>query len=176
MSSDFNILIASNDESAVDAACPAREATPGAVAAALSFSGLSNLNEGLMRINNEQIDMCRATAKEIAVERSQLGDALYEEITRINNDLANLQRELFKKNVELGKLNALNALNKLFKSFSRTGVKSSGGESSAGLGPSIVRRIVEGHHGTVSVESVEGKGAAFKVRLPLVALSPQIVS
>ncbi len=57
-------------------------------------------------------------------------------------------------------------LGKLFKPFSRTRVKSTGGESSTGLGLSIVRRIVEGHGGGVGVESEVGKGTSFHVRLP----------
>jgi len=36
-----------------------------------------------------------------------------------------------------------------------------------GLGLAIVRRIVEAHHGTVSVASREGAGSAFTVRLPV---------
>ncbi|MGA3203804.1 MAG: HAMP domain-containing sensor histidine kinase [Bryobacteraceae bacterium] len=57
-------------------------------------------------------------------------------------------------------------LPKLFKPFSRTRVRSTGGEPSTGLGLSIVRRIVEGHGGTVDVESQVGTGASFRVRLP----------
>jgi signal transduction histidine kinase len=44
-----------------------------------------------------------------------------------------------------------------------------------GLGLSIVRHLVELHGGTVSVESQgEGKGAAFRVRLPLRASEPAV--
>jgi len=57
-------------------------------------------------------------------------------------------------------------LPKLFKPFSRTRVRSTGGESSTGLGLSIVRRIVEGHGGSVGVKSQVGKGTSFCVRLP----------
>ena len=37
-----------------------------------------------------------------------------------------------------------------------------------GLGLSIAHRLVEGYHGSISVESVEGQGSVFKVQLPLV--------
>jgi two-component system phosphate regulon sensor histidine kinase PhoR len=44
------------------------------------------------------------------------------------------------------------------------------GVSGAGLGLSIVKQIVEAHHGTVSVDSTLGTGTTFTVRIPMVAL------
>lgn len=37
----------------------------------------------------------------------------------------------------------------------------------SGLGLSIVQWIVQAHHGTINVESSEGSGTTFRIRLPL---------
>lgn len=54
----------------------------------------------------------------------------------------------------------------LFDKFTRAGRKGTEGESSTGLGLSIVKRIVELHHGMIEVESEVGVGTLFKVTLP----------
>ena len=53
-------------------------------------------------------------------------------------------------------------LETVFERFARRG----GGEGGTGLGLSIVRSLVELQRGTVSVESEEGRGSCFTVRLP----------
>jgi two-component system sensor histidine kinase/response regulator len=58
---------------------------------------------------------------------------------------------------------------KLFREFSKTSVRPTEGEGSSGLGLFIVKRIVELHHGSVSVESKVGQGSVFKVTLPTTA-------
>ncbi|MDZ7370539.1 MAG: HAMP domain-containing histidine kinase [candidate division KSB1 bacterium] len=54
----------------------------------------------------------------------------------------------------------------LFKPFSR-GKQGTDGEKSTGLGLMIVKRIIEGHGGTIKVESREGEGTSFRIILPL---------
>ncbi len=55
---------------------------------------------------------------------------------------------------------AAEAIGKIFEPFFTT--KGSG----TGLGLSITRKILEGHGGTLEVESAPGEGACFRVRLP----------
>jgi len=57
-------------------------------------------------------------------------------------------------------------IDSLFKPFHRTSVKASNGESSTGLGLSIVKKIVEGHNGVVNVKSTVGEGSVFSFSLP----------
>jgi signal transduction histidine kinase len=61
-------------------------------------------------------------------------------------------------------------LSRLFGRFQRLSARPTGGESSTGLGLSIVKRIVELHGGTVGAESAgPGQGATFIIRLPATA-------
>jgi PAS domain S-box-containing protein len=56
-------------------------------------------------------------------------------------------------------------LPRIFERFYR--VKGERGVSGSGLGLSIVKGVVEQHHGQVEVESEEGKGTLFRVRFPV---------
>lgn len=58
-------------------------------------------------------------------------------------------------------------LPRIFEMFTPVGRKGTRGEGSFGLGLSICRQIAEAHGGAIWVESTEGKGSTFYVRLPL---------
>jgi signal transduction histidine kinase len=61
-------------------------------------------------------------------------------------------------------------IGRLFGRFQRLSAKPTGGESSTGLGLSIVKRIVELHGGSIVAESPgPGQGSTFTIRLPAVA-------
>ena len=54
----------------------------------------------------------------------------------------------------------------LFKKFQRLSAQPTGGESSSGLGLSIVKQIVELHNGKVWADSKSGEGSSFIIALP----------
>jgi len=61
---------------------------------------------------------------------------------------------------------ALEEQTRVFERFWRTDESRSRASGGSGLGLTIVRRIVELHDGTVTVESAPGEGARFTIRLP----------
>ncbi|MDQ6956103.1 MAG: ATP-binding protein [Mariprofundaceae bacterium] len=63
--------------------------------------------------------------------------------------------------------------NRLFHRFYRVDDARARKQGSAGLGLAICKHIVEAHHGEIWVESKEGEGASFMVRLPLSSLNPE---
>jgi len=64
--------------------------------------------EEMLRINNEQTNLLRAAIKDGSTAAQAMRDIHdFEEITRLNNELVAMQRELAKNNAELARLNAL---------------------------------------------------------------------
>ena len=55
---------------------------------------------------------------------------------------------------------------RMFQRYGRLSAQPTGGEPSAGLGLSIVKKLVEAMGGTLTCESTAGSGARFTVRLP----------
>jgi signal transduction histidine kinase len=59
-------------------------------------------------------------------------------------------------------------ISRLFGRFQRLSAKPTAGESSTGLGLSIVKRIVDLHGGRITVESAgHAKGSTFNMQLPV---------
>ena len=56
---------------------------------------------------------------------------------------------------------------RMFQKFTRLSARPTAGESSTGLGLSIVKRLVEGMNGTIQCQSTLGLGTTFIVRLPI---------
>ena len=56
---------------------------------------------------------------------------------------------------------------KIFERFFRGGNELTRSVKGSGIGLTIVKKIIEAHHGTVSLESTPGKGSTFIIRLPL---------
>jgi two-component system sensor histidine kinase SenX3 len=59
-------------------------------------------------------------------------------------------------------------LERIFERFYRVDRARSRGTGGTGLGLSIVRHIATNHGGEVSVDSTEGRGSTFTLRLPAV--------
>lgn len=75
---------------------------------AKTTDGLEKLLNEMLQMGAEQINSLRSAMKDrgqLLKNREQTDSTLYDELGRLNNELANLQREVTKKNVELEKLN-----------------------------------------------------------------------
>ncbi len=62
-------------------------------------------------------------------------------------------------------------LDRIWQRFYRVDPARSPGGSNTGLGLSLVKWIIEAHHGTIQAESSPGKGSCFTFRIPLCSAS-----
>ena len=58
---------------------------------------------------------------------------------------------------------------KVFKKFQKLSARPTDGESSTGLGLSIVKTLVDGIGGTINLESEAGMGARFTIEIPIIS-------
>jgi signal transduction histidine kinase len=80
------------------------------VVAANMRGGVPQLCDDLMRMNHEQANALRWAIKErseMERNRDAQAEAQYDQLSRLNNELVNLQRELTKSNFQLRRLNEL---------------------------------------------------------------------
>lgn len=78
------------------------------IVGAKSRKNISKFYNDLIRINNEQTNALRNAMKDLSVqmrEQTERDNYLYDELSRLNNELATTQRELAKKNIQFARLN-----------------------------------------------------------------------
>lgn len=119
-----------------------------------------NAKNVLVNINtdkfNRVLDNLISNALKFSKERDKL-----DIILSIENDMALLQVQ------DHGLGIPKEMLPHIFERFTKAGRKGLKGESSTGLGLSIAKQIIEKHGGKIEVDSEEGKGSIFSIRLPL---------
>jgi two-component system sensor histidine kinase SenX3 len=65
-------------------------------------------------------------------------------------------------------------MERIFERFYRVDRTRSRATGGTGLGLAIVRHVAQAHQGEVSVESEEGQGSTFTLKLPLAAASRSV--
>lgn len=97
-----------------------------------------------------------------AIKFTEEGGQVRVEIGAVPNDPSQLQIQIIDSGMGIPK----DLMPRLFEKFGaqRLGTK---GEKGTGLGMPLVKRYVDLHHGTVTVESMEKIGTTFTIRIPL---------
>jgi two-component system, sensor histidine kinase and response regulator len=105
---------------------------------------------------------------------TQVIDNLISNAVKFSNEKTQIQLRLCQRDGELefqvqdqGPGLSQEDQDRLFGEFQKLSSKPTAGEKSTGLGLAITKKIVDAHHGRISVESNEGEGATFTVSLSL---------
>jgi len=120
----------------------------------------SSINPVYVSVNKEKFYRIIDNLVSNAVKFSKDGDRIDIRLSKADNEIV-----IEVQDYGMGIPNDM--LPEIFTRFTKAGRTGIRGEKSTGLGLSIVRQIVESHNGTVSVESHEGKGSIFVVKLPV---------
>lgn len=97
-----------------------------------------------------------------AIKFTEEGGQVRVEIGAVPNDPSQLQIQIIDSGMGIPK----DLMPRLFEKFGaqRLGTK---GEKGTGLGMPLVKRYIDLHHGTITVESMEKIGTTFTIRIPL---------
>ncbi|MBC8044879.1 MAG: sensor histidine kinase [Rhizobacter sp.] len=132
-------------------------------------------------VDEERIKECIDNLISNAIKYSPRGAAIHVEVGLLHdapalqsdtgNGLASLVRVAVR---DEGQGMSEEDLKKVFGKFQRLSARPSGGESSTGLGLSIVKQLIELHGGMVFAASEgSGKGSTFAIELPLAVATMQ---
>ncbi len=121
----------------------------------------SSIEEPLSLVNGDEVTLVEVLVNLLtnAVKFSRLG-------SRVQIQARQEEHEMVISVVDSGVGISREDLPHIFGDF-YVGRSGSTGEGGSGVGLAISRRIVEAHHGSLSVESDLGKGSTFTIRLPI---------
>jgi signal transduction histidine kinase len=87
--------------------------------------------------------------------------------TCIKIEVKELSQELEIRVIDQGRGVPKEKLQSIFGRFEQVEHADGTNNSGAGLGLAICKKIIEGHNGVIGVDSSEGSGSAFWIRLPM---------
>src|SRR4029078_11172763 len=123
---------------------------------------LGTVEEAVVLVDAERLTVVFDALIENAVQHTTEAETIEVSVRRVNGDAVVSFRDS-------GAGIPAEDLHRIFDRFARSDPGRSRHRGGSGLGLSIVQAIVEGHGGTIDVESEVGSGTTFRVTLPLAA-------